>query len=98
MHPVPLDRIREIRGADAVLYHTVKEYGTQFIPIRRSTSVHFGARPAGAAVSWVRRSVRWSNSSVDRAHVLCGPASAQASGAKNTGLFLRPYHREGDVK
>jgi len=44
MHQAPLDKIREIIGADAVLYVTLKQYGTVYKLITSSTSVTAKAR------------------------------------------------------
>ncbi len=39
MHQAPLDKIREIIGADAVLYITLKQYGTKYQVINSATTV-----------------------------------------------------------
>ena len=39
MHQVPLDKVREIIGADAVLYVTLKQYGTKYEVISSVTTV-----------------------------------------------------------
>jgi hypothetical protein len=39
MHQAPLEKIREIVGADAVLYMTLKEYGTKYQVINSVTTV-----------------------------------------------------------
>jgi len=39
MHQVPLDKIREIIGADAVLYLTLKQYGTKYVVLSSMTTV-----------------------------------------------------------
>lgn len=44
MHQVPLDKVREIVGADAILYITVQEYGTQYVLIDSVTTVRSRAR------------------------------------------------------
>jgi len=44
MHQIPLDKIHEIIGADAVLYMTVEEYGTKYSIIDSSTIVRLLAR------------------------------------------------------
>jgi hypothetical protein len=44
MHQAPLNKIREIIGADAVLYVTIKEYGTKYQVITSETSVRAEAR------------------------------------------------------
>lgn len=44
MHQAPLDKIREIVGADAVLYVTVERYGTDYLLISSNTVVRARAR------------------------------------------------------
>ena len=44
MHQVPLNKVAEIMGADAVLYVTLKEYGTKYLVLRSVTSVRAEAR------------------------------------------------------
>ena len=44
MHQVPLDKVREITGADAVLYPVVHEYGTKFHVLSSDTVVNVSAR------------------------------------------------------
>ncbi len=44
MHQVSLDKIREIFGADAVLYPTIEEYGTKYHVISSDTVVNVSAR------------------------------------------------------
>ncbi len=39
MHQVPLDKVVEILGADAVLYITIKQYGTKYQIINSATTV-----------------------------------------------------------
>lgn len=39
MHKVSLDKVREIIGADAVLYLTLKQYGTKYIVLSSVTTV-----------------------------------------------------------
>lgn len=40
MHAVPLDRLREVFGADSVLYITVESYGSKYQVISSNTYVH----------------------------------------------------------
>ena len=44
MHDVPLDKVREITGADAVLYPVLHAYGTKYHLINSSTVVSVSAR------------------------------------------------------
>lgn len=44
MHKIPLTKIHEIIGADAVLYMTVEEYGTKYSILESSTIVRLKAR------------------------------------------------------
>ena len=44
MHQVPLDKVTEILGADAVLYITVEEYGTKYQVINAATIVRARAK------------------------------------------------------
>lgn len=44
MHQVPLDKVTEILGADAVLYITVEEYGTKYQVINAATLVRARAK------------------------------------------------------
>lgn len=44
MHAVPLAKIREIFGVDAVLYITLLEYGTKYVIISSQTTVSAKAR------------------------------------------------------
>lgn len=44
MHQAPLNRIREIIGADAVLYITLKQYGTKYLLITSATTVKAEAK------------------------------------------------------
>jgi hypothetical protein len=39
MHQIPLDKVRDIIGADAVLYITLKQYGTKYVVISSVTTV-----------------------------------------------------------
>ncbi len=39
MHQVPLDKITDVFGADAVLYVTVKQYGSKYQIITSTTIV-----------------------------------------------------------
>ena len=42
MHQVPLDKIRDIIGADAVLYITLKQYGSKYQVLTSTTIVTAG--------------------------------------------------------
>lgn len=44
MHQIPLNKVDEIFGADAVLYMTIEEYGTKYSIIDSSTIVRLKAR------------------------------------------------------
>jgi hypothetical protein len=44
MHQAPLDKIRDIFGADAVLYVTLKQYGTKYQVINSATIVTLYAK------------------------------------------------------
>lgn len=44
MHAAPLDKLREVFGADAVLYITLKQYGTKYVVISSNTTVSADAR------------------------------------------------------
>ena len=44
MHQAPLDKIREIVGADSVLYLTLKQYGTKYVILSSVTTVDVHAR------------------------------------------------------
>ena len=44
MHQAPLDKIRTIIGADAVLYVTVEQYGTKYVVISSNTIVRVRAK------------------------------------------------------
>jgi len=44
MHQVPLNKVAEIVGADAVLYATLKQYGTKYQVINSATTVRVKAR------------------------------------------------------
>ncbi len=44
MHGVPLAKVREITGADAVLYPVLKQYGTKYHLVSSDTVVEVGAR------------------------------------------------------
>ena len=44
MHQVPLDKVREIIGADAILYVTVEQYGTKYLVITSNTVVRVRAK------------------------------------------------------
>lgn len=55
MHQAPLDKIREITGADSVLYITLKQYGTKFVILNSVTIVTADAKLVStkdAAVLW----------------------------------------------
>ncbi|HTI97770.1 MAG TPA: GNA1162 family protein [Dongiaceae bacterium] len=39
MHQIPLDKARDILGADAVLYLTIKQYGTKYVVVSSVTTV-----------------------------------------------------------
>ena len=44
MHQMPVDKVRDVVGADAVLYITVREYGTKYLLIDSSTTVQSTAK------------------------------------------------------
>lgn len=44
MHEVPLDKLREVTGADAVLYLVLHQYGSQYHVISSDTTVSVSAR------------------------------------------------------
>jgi hypothetical protein len=44
MHQAPLDKIREVIGADAVLYVTLKQYGSQYVVVSSTTTVTVQAK------------------------------------------------------
>jgi hypothetical protein len=44
MHEVPLDKLREVTGADAVLYIVLHQYGSQFHLVSSDTTVRVSAR------------------------------------------------------
>src|SRR5208337_3563642 len=44
MHQAPLNKIRDIFGADAVLYATLKQYGTKYQVINSATIVSVQAK------------------------------------------------------
>ena len=44
MHQVPLNKVRDIIGADAVLFLTLKEYGSKYIVLNSVTTVQVEAR------------------------------------------------------
>lgn len=44
MHQAPLDKIRDIIGADAVLYVTLKQYGTKYLVLSSATTVTAAGR------------------------------------------------------
>jgi hypothetical protein len=44
MHQVPLNKVAEIVGADAVLYATLKQYGTKYQVLNSATTVQVKAR------------------------------------------------------
>lgn len=56
MHQAPLHKIREIIGADAVLYITIKEYGSSYQVINSATTV----RADASLVDTVSGTVLWS--------------------------------------
>jgi hypothetical protein len=44
MHDVPLDKLREVTGADAVLYIVLHQYGSKFLLVSSQTKVNVTAR------------------------------------------------------
>jgi hypothetical protein len=61
MHQVPLNKVVEIIGADAVLYVTLKEYGTKYLIMRSVTTVRAEARLVDARTGtllWQGEAVR----------------------------------------
>ncbi len=44
MHQVPLDKLRAITGADAVLYPVLHAYGTKYVVLSSTTTVDVGMR------------------------------------------------------
>jgi len=44
MHQIPLDKVRDIIGADAVLYITLKQYGTKYVVLSSVTTVALHGR------------------------------------------------------
>ena len=44
MHQVPLDRIRAVTGADAVLYPVLHEYGSKYVVLSATTTVDVSVR------------------------------------------------------
>jgi hypothetical protein len=55
MHQAPLDKLREVFGADAVLYITIEKYGTKYVLIDSYTTVWASGRlvdTATGALLW----------------------------------------------
>lgn len=44
MHQVPLNKVRDIIGADAVLFATLKQYGSKYVVLNSVTTVQVDAR------------------------------------------------------
>ena len=66
MHQAPLSKIREIIGADAVLYITIKEYGTSYQVINSATMVDAEASlvdTVSGTVLWAGKIAAQENSS-----------------------------------
>lgn len=57
MHQIPLAKLREVTGADAVLYPTLKEYGTKYVVLDSVTTVSVAATLVDARTG----DVLWSN-------------------------------------
>jgi hypothetical protein len=73
MHQAPLNKIREIIGADAVLYITIKEYGSSYQVINSATTVRAEAR----LVDTVSGTVLWA-----------GTVAAQENSSGGTGSII----------
>jgi hypothetical protein len=63
MHEAPLNKLREIFGADAVLYITVEQYGTKYQLIASTTTVQLKAK----LVDTQTGTCLWENTSVAQA-------------------------------
>ncbi|MBF0452334.1 MAG: DUF799 family lipoprotein [Candidatus Magnetomorum sp.] len=44
MHQIPLNKIKEIIDPDAILYMTIKKWGTKYMVIDSQTTIHISAR------------------------------------------------------
>ena len=73
MHQAPLNKIREIIGADAVLYITIKKYGSSYQVINSATVVDAEAR----LVDTVSGTVLWA-----------GKVAAQENSSGGTGSII----------
>jgi hypothetical protein len=73
MHQVPLDKVVEILGADAVLYLTVEQYGTKYQVLNSATIVAARARLVDSRTGlllWEGRRVVQHNSSGGQSNLL----------------------------
>ena len=57
MHQIPLAKLREVTGADAVLYPTLKEYGSKYVVLDSVTTVSVAATLVDARTG----EVLWTN-------------------------------------
>ena len=87
MHQVPVEKLAEILGADAVLFVTVEQYGTKYLVIDSVTSVAARARLVDTRtglVLWEGRRVLQQSSSSGQTNLVAMAISAAITQVLNT--------------
>ena len=89
MHQVPLNKVREILGADAVLFITVEQYGSKYQVINTSTTVAARGRLVDTRTGtllWEGRRVVQHNSSSGQSNLIAMLVAAAVSQIVNTSV------------
>jgi len=91
MHQVPLDKVVEILGADAVMYITVEQYGTKYQVLNSATIVAARARLVDSRTGlllWEGRRVAQHNSSGGQSNLIGMLIAAAVSQVISTSTDL----------
>jgi hypothetical protein len=89
MHQVPLDKVREILGADAVLFITVEQYGTKYQVLNSATIVAARAKlvdTRSGTLLWEGRRVVQQNSSGGQSNLIAMLITAAVSQMINSSV------------
>ena len=89
MHQAPLDKVREILGADAVLFITVEQYGSKYQLINTATTVAARARLVDTRTGtllWEGRRVVRQDSSAGQSNLIAMLVAAAVTQIVNTSV------------
>jgi hypothetical protein len=89
MHQVPLDKVREILGADAVLFITIEQYGSKYQIINTATTVAARGRLVDTRTGtllWEGRRIVVHNSNSGQGNIIAMLVAAAVTQVVNTSL------------